>query len=250
MTVLSLYLSGAATRTRPKPWSARLPRHEHGVSPTEIADPTAISLHEATHRTDERTRLRGCGYTVDGPGASDKPKIEVKGDLRSKPIPPGELERTAPCATTDENFVTAYWRRLRDKPVSVDYLRFLQRNRSSPRGVWSSGRRRRLHCGRSQRRCNQPAARRSRRPVDASAGPVKLHDVKHRLLIERLRGDSNRRFSNAGYWFLTADSSLPRYDYAARQGTDRLPLRHQWCVASSDPWPPEPRITRKRSWIF
>jgi hypothetical protein len=36
------------------------------------------------------------------------------------------------------------------------------------------------------------------------------HDAKHRLLVERLRGAGNIRFSNARYWFLTQDTQLPR----------------------------------------
>ena len=37
------------------------------------------------------------------------------------------------------------------------------------------------------------------------------HDSKCRLLVERLRGDGNLRFSNARMWFLTYDSILPRF---------------------------------------
>jgi hypothetical protein len=54
--------------------------------------------------------------------------------------------------------------------------------------------------------------------------PVEQHDVKHRLLIERLRGDGNRRFSNAGYWFLTRDSVLIPYGRAQREHEDALPF--------------------------
>ena len=50
------------------------------------------------------------------------------------------------------------------------------------------------------------------------------HDAKHRLLIERRRGDANRTFATAGSWFLTYDSVLPRYDNLARQGTSQLPF--------------------------
>lgn len=55
------------------------------------------------------------------------------------------------------------------------------------------------------------------------------HDVKHRLLVRRLRGAGHRSFANAGYWFLTHDTVLPRYDYkaAGREGT--LPF----CVSAS-----------------
>jgi hypothetical protein len=40
---------------------------------------------------------------------------------------------------------------------------------------------------------------------------VLRHDAKHRLLVERLRGDGNIRFSNARCWFLTQDTYLPRF---------------------------------------
>lgn len=40
---------------------------------------------------------------------------------------------------------------------------------------------------------------------------VLRHDVKHRLLVERLRGHGKLRFSNARVWFLTQDTYLPRF---------------------------------------
>jgi len=48
--------------------------------------------------------------------------------------------------------------------------------------------------------------------------------VKHRLLIERLRGTSNRRFSNAGCWFLTRDRVLVPYASAGRSRSDEMPF--------------------------
>lgn len=45
----------------------------------------------------------------------------------------------------------------------------------------------------------------------ARSDPVIDHDAKHRLLIERLRGDGHLRFSNARFWFLTQDTYLPRF---------------------------------------
>lgn len=59
---------------------------------------------------------------------------------------------------------------------------------------------------------------------------VKEHDVKHRLLVERLRGDGNLTFSNARFWFLTRDSKLPRYAMATLDGHKvELPF----CVGTS-----------------
>jgi VIT1/CCC1 family predicted Fe2+/Mn2+ transporter len=54
------------------------------------------------------------------------------------------------------------------------------------------------------------------------------HDVKHRMLVQRLRGTSHRTFSNAGFWFLTHDSVLPRYDHVAADGANSL----AFCVSA------------------
>lgn len=59
---------------------------------------------------------------------------------------------------------------------------------------------------------------------------VKEHDVKHRLLVERLRGDGHIRFSNARYFFLTRDSRLPRYAMATPDGQD---VSMPFCVSTS-----------------
>jgi hypothetical protein len=60
---------------------------------------------------------------------------------------------------------------------------------------------------------------------------VKEHDVKHRLLVERLRGESKSvRFSNARYWFLTRDSRLPRYAVTTMDGSA---VSMPFCVAAS-----------------
>jgi predicted nucleic acid-binding protein len=56
------------------------------------------------------------------------------------------------------------------------------------------------------------------------------HDVKHRLLIEQLRGDGNLSFTNARYWFLTQHARLMRYGSVDLQGeVVRLPF----CVTTS-----------------
>lgn len=53
---------------------------------------------------------------------------------------------------------------------------------------------------------------------------VQEHDVKHRLLVERLRGPEKRQFANAGCMFLTNDNALMRYAYANRLGDGELPF--------------------------
>lgn len=147
--------------------------------------------------------------------------------LMSKPIPPAELAEIAASATTDENFVTAYWRRLKEKPVSVkDFFDFYSQIETHlgdyQIGVAEEGC---LAVDRSDDAINEQLGiiEQALGPYDRP-DPVKQHDVKHRLLVQRLRGAGNRRFSNAGYWFLTADSLLPRYDRAASHESGEPPF--------------------------
>jgi hypothetical protein len=147
--------------------------------------------------------------------------------LKSKPLPPGELAALAAEATTDENFIVSYWRRIRDKPTSVDdffdfYNEIEVHLAEHHIAVVTDG------CqavDRDEERLAEEMSAIDRVPGPRlKPDPVKEHDVKHRLLILRRRGASNRRFANAGFWFLTADSSLPRYDYVARGGAEGLPF--------------------------
>jgi hypothetical protein len=155
--------------------------------------------------------------------------------LSQNPIPASELAELAASATTDQNFITAYWQRLRHHPISVqDFYDFY----SDIEGhlaehdieVVSEG------CKAVER--DSAAINRELATIDtvlrSSRSGVKPdliaeHDVKHRLLIMRLRGSGSRTFANAGYWFLTYDSSLPRYDnYAGRRNAES-----PFCVSAS-----------------
>ncbi len=154
--------------------------------------------------------------------------------LMSRPIPPGELADLAASATTDENFVTAYWRRIKEKPVSPkDFFEFYAQieDQLAQHGIEV------VDEGCRAVDANKNAINEQLGVIERALGPydrpdpVKEHDVKHRLLVERLRGDSNRGFATAGYWFLTCDSLLPRYDRAAAEAAGTLPF-----CASSSAW--------------
>jgi hypothetical protein len=58
------------------------------------------------------------------------------------------------------------------------------------------------------------------------------HDAKSRLLVERLRGTSNVRFSNARFWFLTYDATLPRFALRVPDNGDQVP-ELPFCVSPS-----------------
>lgn len=58
------------------------------------------------------------------------------------------------------------------------------------------------------------------------------HDAKARLLVERLRGAGSMRFSNARYWFLTYDATLPRFAARVPDNDDPVP-ELPFCVSPS-----------------
>lgn len=144
--------------------------------------------------------------------------------LMKQPLPPAELAELAASATTDENFVTAYWIRLKESPVSPkDFYEFHAQIevQLAEHGITviDEG------CKAVDR--DEAGISDELSALDRVLGyydkheEVKLHDVKHRLLVRRLRGGL-RRFSNAGYWFLTCDGLLPRYDQAATRADGEL----------------------------
>ena len=65
----------------------------------------------------------------------------------------------------------------------------------------------------------------------AKSRVVYEYDAKHRLLIERLRGEGERSFSNAGFLMLTNDQTLIRYADASRECAADMPFAvsvHGW----------------------
>jgi len=140
--------------------------------------------------------------------------------LKMYPLPTDEYSDLLAEATSDDDFVTAYWRRVKDSGLKVqDFVAHFEEVESNLERfgirIVDDG------CTAVEQETeeieNQTAILgqvlfgryRSPEPI--------AHDVKHRLLIRRLRGSSDRRFANAGFWFLTFDSVLPRYDVHARR---------------------------------
>jgi hypothetical protein len=155
--------------------------------------------------------------------------------LERYPIPPDEFASLAADVTSVEDFVTSYWRQVKDTQLSItDYVAYHSEVEThlSERGIAIVDE-------------GTKAIDAQKQLVDAEttilvrvlAGKWRhpeliTHDVKHRLLIKRLRGAGNRTFANAGYWFLTHDRVLPRYDIQAdraeQSGNPRLPF----CVSA------------------
>ena len=149
--------------------------------------------------------------------------------------PPDEFATLAANMTSVEDFVTSYWRQVRDTQLSVsDYVGYHSEVEAhlAQRGIAIVEEGTKAIDARPDQIDAETTilvrvlAGKSRRPE------LVAHDVKHRLLVRRLRGAGNRTFANAGYWFLTHDRVLPRYNARAakdaKNGTPRLPF----CVSA------------------
>lgn len=133
--------------------------------------------------------------------------------VKNRALPPRELAHLMAEATSQEGFITAYWRQYKDKGITPqDFFEFYSALETlldqdgikvTEEGV--------LAIDRHEEAIERELPLLERVLVSDKAEPVLRHDVKHRLLIERLRGASNLTFANARYWFLTQDSALPRY---------------------------------------
>lgn len=152
--------------------------------------------------------------------------------LKNHPVPPSQYASLAADATSDDDFVTFYWRRVRNEPgLKVDdflaYFEEVEEHLGAMHiAVRSEG------CTavdqRQQEIADEVALLEGVLHGRYRALRTLQHDVKHRLLIEKRRGDANRSFATAGAWFLTHDSVLPRYDNLARRGSSDL----AFCVSA------------------
>jgi predicted nucleic acid-binding protein len=147
--------------------------------------------------------------------------------LAKTTLPPRALAEIAAEASGDETFVTAYWRKFKDTGVKPDdFLDFHEQIEGL--------------LGQADIKVENEGCTTVDRDEDGLAeqigilesvpgganksGGVKEHDAKHRMLIERLRGQGHRRFSNAGYWFITRDSILIPYGAERKPTPDALPF--------------------------
>jgi hypothetical protein len=144
--------------------------------------------------------------------------------LAQTTLPPRALAELAAETTGDETFVTAYWRKYKETGVKPDDFLDLHEQIESLLekagiAVVAEGC---VGIDRNADGVNEQIGLLETVPggVDKHRA-LQEHDVKHRLLVERLRGSGNRRFSNAGYLFLTNDSVL--VPYAASKRVENAP---------------------------
>jgi predicted nucleic acid-binding protein len=154
--------------------------------------------------------------------------------LERYPIPPEEFAAVAADAVTVEDFVTSYWREVRSTKLDVrDYVAYHMevethlKDRSV--ALLDTGV---IEIDRWTERISAEIATLERVLSKEKRIEVLEHDVKHRLLVEKLRGDGNRTVANAGYWFITHDRSLPRYDLLAQRSEDTKGHPLQFCVSA------------------
>lgn len=152
--------------------------------------------------------------------------------VKNRALPPRELAHLMADATSQEGFITAYWRQYKDKGITPkDFFDFYSALETLldedgikvvEEGV--------LAIDRDEEAIERELPLLERILVHDKVEPVLRHDVKHCLLIERLRGAGNLTFANARYWFLTQDSSLPRYA-DLRSATDEIGV--PFCASTS-----------------
>lgn len=152
---------------------------------------------------------------------------KARDEIAKVALPPKALADLAAEACGDDGFLTAYWRKYKETGVRPqDFFDFHEQIeglleeagiRISSEGCIAVDRDERGLADRSSLLASIPGG-------EIKPTLVLEHDVKHRMLIERLRGDSSRRFSNAGYWFLTDDSVLMRFARSHRANHREIPF--------------------------
>jgi len=173
----------------------------------------------------------------------DHTLAEFLKEIKGRPIVTSDLAELALAATNDEDFITAYWRRLKEQRLYInpttfyEYYRYLVPILKDQNvavddtfcdEVWS----RDADLASEETLLREVMQSHNMRAADRVSTYVLRHDVFHRLLIMRYRkGLSHEIFADAKAWFLTCDTKLAPYDRIARnkQGIrEKLPF----CVTS------------------
>jgi VIT1/CCC1 family predicted Fe2+/Mn2+ transporter len=151
--------------------------------------------------------------------------------VRQRALPPREWAHLMAEATTQEGFIKAYWIQYKEKGVTPeDFFAFYSALETM---LAEEG----IHVVDEGTQKVRDADVDEQIPILARViiwerpDVVLRHDVKHRLLVEQLRGDGNLTFSNARYWFLTQDSALPRYAEIPRGDAEEVVV--PFCASTS-----------------
>lgn len=181
---------------------------------------------------------------------SARTKLEYEASLRNclrdlvgRPPLTSDLARLAYTATSDEDFLTAYWRHISERGAYIDpqeYYSYYQQLEAllEPYEAIIDDTYHQDLIERDAEIAREASLLRSvmassfgERVADRTSDHVLEHDGYHRLLIQLLRdgGVGEERFTTVTSWFLTCDSKLPLYDRVARgRQSGKLPF----CVVS------------------
>ncbi len=194
------------------------------------------TLHEAAKHLVEISQQLGCILVVSTRTIGEMQySIEraVK-QLKAHPLP-RDLASVGAEYTTEESFMTAYWRKYAETGISIDdffaiyqHLEHLFKEYT----VEVVG----TLCQEVQ---EDPELQEQITKLNSAmdyygyykAAPVAEHDAFHRLLIKRLRGKERRSWTEAKFWFLTCDTILPKFDRFARRNPKEMSfcmLPEQW----------------------
>jgi hypothetical protein len=140
--------------------------------------------------------------------------------LAKTALPPRALADIAANAADEGSFVAAFWRKYRDTGITPqDFCDFHEQVEALLEKMEIKI----IDEGCAEVDEDRGAIEKEIVAIERISGSdtktegAKLHDAKHRLLIDRLRGDRERqRFSEAGYWFVTRDGVLIPYGMAER----------------------------------
>jgi hypothetical protein len=150
-------------------------------------------------------------------------KESVRGcrhELAKNALPPRALADIAANAAGEGSFVAAYWRKYRETGVTPqDFCDFHEQVETLLEKMDIKI----IDEGCAEVDEDRGAIEEQIAAIERIWGSekktesAKVHDAKHRLLIDRLRGDRKReRFSEAGCWFVTRDGVLIPYGMAER----------------------------------
>jgi len=152
---------------------------------------------------------------------------KAREELSKTALPPKALADLAAEAAGDDGFLTAYWRKYKETGVRPEDFFDLHEQIEGllqeadiaidGEGCLAVDRDEDGIAGRVGLLATIPGG-------SSKPHPVMEHDAKHRLLVERLRGEGDRRFSNAGYWFLTDDSVLIPYAQEQKADPRQIPF--------------------------
>lgn len=177
-------------------------------------------------------------------------------EIKGRPVITSQLASIALEATSDEDFITAYWNEVKKKGTYVDpttfyeYYQYLEHilepmNITVHHEFHDEILQRDEDLAIEESLLRQVMQDRNMKAADRVSPHVLKHDAYHRLLVLRHRRDLTQEiFANSAAWFLTCDTKLPPYDRLARNrenSRNKLPFcatSGQW-LQTLRPYTPE-----------